>query len=153
MQLTHMVRDITVPNLSLPLQGLLAHQSCADPSHGSIWGFMAGTGGPWQCGWQGWHPSCPRDFLILIQETLWMRNNSRRPGSSLQMGGRPPSLPRALLQCAPDGLKSSAFLCLLPGARRRVTHPSPSAGKQIQEGLWSQADCGPVTASPHTSFY
>ena len=88
----------------------------------------------------------PVTSLILIQETLWMRNNSRRPGQQpADGGGRPPSLPRALLQCAPDGLKSSAFLCLLPGARSGLhTHPQVQGSrykKAFESGRLRSSNC------------
>lgn len=98
---------------------------------------MAGTGGPWQCGWQGWQrQSCPQ-VTSLNPDTgnTVDEEQPRRPGSSLQMGGRPPSLPRALLQCAPDGLEEhKCFLCLLPEPEVGYT-PIPG----VQEGRYKKA--------------
>lgn len=59
--------------------------------------------------------------------------------------GHPPSLPRALLQCAPDGLKSSAFLCLLPGASGGLhSHPQVQGSrhkKAFESGRLRSSNC------------
>ena len=91
-----------------------------------------------------------------------MRNNSRRPGrqsaDSRGWQGRwwgdppedPPSLPRALLWCAPDGLKGSALLCLLPGAKSPGaggglhTHPQVQGSghnKALESGRLQSSNC------------